>query len=102
MKKPRIVAIVMAPQTLKLPDLQEIITGAASNNTGTKRTLWPISEAGVDGTTPVHSGISETYTPSLSDNIGTRINGINITPTPYPSEVSITHAAPPQWWPLDP
>ena len=51
-----------------------------------------ISKTGVDGTTPVHSVISETYTPAPSDNSGTSINGINRISTPDPIGIS---AAPP-------
>ena len=39
-KNPRIGAIVLAPQALKSPAVQEIITDTALNNTGTNRTLW--------------------------------------------------------------
>ena len=50
---------------------------------------------GVDRTTPVHSGISETSTPTTSNNSGTSINGINGPSTPDPSGISRTSAAPP-------
>ena len=94
-KKTRIGAIVLAIQTLKLPEVQEIVTYALSNNMGTNRTPQKIRRTGIDGTTPVHSGISETYTPDFSDNSGTRINGINGTTTLAPIVISGTSATPP-------
>ena len=54
-----------------------------------------ISRTGVDGTTSFHSVISENSTPDLNDNIGTRINGINVTTTPSPIGISETSADPP-------
>ena len=65
------------------------------NNTGKNRTSRRISRTGIDGTIPVHSGISRTSTPYPSDNSGTRINGINKNSTPDPSGISGTSAAPP-------
>ena len=48
---PTVSAIVMAPQTLKSPAVQQIITEAYLNNTGKNRTPWKIVRTGVDGTT---------------------------------------------------
>ena len=56
---PRIGVIVLAPQTLKLPLVKEIVTYADSNNTGTIRTSRQFDRTGVDGITPFHSGIFE-------------------------------------------
>ena len=92
-----IVIISLVTQTLKLPTLQEIITDADFNNMGENRTLQKNSSNGVDGTTPVHSGISETSTPDPSDISGTRINGTFVPPCIISgtSVISGTSAAPP-------
>ena len=75
-------AIVLVPQNLKLPAVQEVFSGKPSNNTGTNRNRRRISRNGVDVTTPVHSGISDAYAPAPSEKSATRINGINGTSTP--------------------
>ena len=71
---PRIGNIVLAPQTLKFTEVQEIVTDTSSKNIGKNKTLQRISRTGVDGTTPVHIEISETPFPYPSDNSGTRID----------------------------
>ena len=68
--------VVLAPQALNLPVVQEIFADAASNNMGTNRTLRQVIRTGIDGTTPVPSVISGTSTPS-------------------PSGISKTNASPP-------
>ena len=93
----RIGTIVMVPQMLKSPEVQEIVTDTASNNTGINRTPQQISKTGIGGTTPYHSGISETSTPALSDINGTIIDR-NYAPTCgiiETSGISGTSAAPP-------
>ena len=60
--------------------VQEIFTDADLNNMETNRTPQIISSTVVDGTTPVHSGISETSTPYPSAISRTRIDG-NSAPT---------------------
>ena len=68
--------ILLPPQMLKLPAVQDIVTYAASNNMGKNRTMRQKIRAGVDRTTPVHSVVSENTTPDPSDNSKTRINKI--------------------------
>ena len=59
---PRISAIILPPQTINSTEVQEIVTNAASNNTGTNRPPRKIIRTGINGTTQVHSGIGETST----------------------------------------
>ena len=81
--------IVLAPQTLKSSAVQEIFMVVASNNTWTNRTLWKIIMTGLDGTTPVPSGVSGTSTPAPSGVSETRKCGSS---TPDPSGIRGTSA----------
>ena len=63
--------VVQAPQALKLSVVQEIITDAASNNTGENRTIFQVYRTGIDRTIPFPSGISGTSTPAPSEICGT-------------------------------
>ena len=72
-------------------------------NTRTNRNPWKNRRTGIDITTPVHSGISKTSTPAPSDNIVTKINGINGASTPTSSGISGTSSEPPAgglWSPI--
>ena len=76
--KPRIATIGLAPQTLLTPTVKEIFADVTSGNVWKTRTLRKIKRTDVDGSilisNPIHSGISETSTPSYSDSTGTRIS----------------------------
>ena len=72
-----------------------IVTEAAPNKIVTNSTPRRTSRTGVVRTTPGHSWISEASTQSPSENIGTRINGINGTSNPPPSGINGTSVAPP-------
>ena len=63
--------IIQAPQTCKLPSVQENVADSASNNTGTNRTPRRVGKTEVDRTTPVPSGIGGSSTPAPSGISGT-------------------------------
>ena len=93
---PRIAKIRKTPQTLPIPVVKEIFTGATSDNVWTNRNPGRIIRNGVDRSirisTPIHNGMSKLSTPDYSDSnvtsipIGTIDNtnsptcGINVIP----------------------
>ena len=84
------------PQMLLNNAVKEIFADATSGNAWTNRTLRQISRTGVDGSipisTPIHTGMRKSSTPSYSDNDGTRGTGtgtpIGTTSPPYGLNVS--------------
>ena len=83
--------IILNPQTLMTPMMQEIFADTTSGNVWKNRTLRRIIRTGIDGSfpisTPIHSGIRKTYSQASSESTGTRISiGTSITITAPPDE----------------
>ena len=75
--------ILQAPQTLKLPVVQEFVAYTDLNNTGGNRTSRKVSRTGVDGDIPSPSGISVTsYAPYSGCFWNPRIGIIRQSTTP--------------------